>query len=176
MERDADVIIIKNNISEDGMHQVHLMDNAEFDAETYEYYFARGAWVEREDGAWNLYVEYPYRGVLDVELGGKPKIRRFVVWPVEQSAEAAVQEAAREYNRLFGRPPMFAWTRELPGGVENGAQVGIVVSTSNAGQDCPADKGECHSPQRYVNLFEAIWALRGSVMVGGDALFDEEGR
>ena len=148
------MIIIKNYVSEDGIHQVHLMANTEFEAETYEYYFSRGARVEREDGVWNLRVEYPYRGVLDVELGGKPRIRRFVVWPVDQSAQVALQvgigEAAQEYNRLFGCPPMFAWVRMLPGGVENGAQVG------------------------EINLFEAIWALRGSVMVGGDALLDDE--
>jgi hypothetical protein len=27
-----------------------------------------------------------------------------------------------------------------------------------------------------IILFEAVWALRGSVMVGGEALSEEEGR
>jgi hypothetical protein len=150
------MIIIKNHVSEDGIHQVHLMSNAEFDVENYPYYFAQGARVEREDGVWNLYVEYPYRGRLDVELGGKPKVRRFVVWPVEQPARIALQvatmEAAQEYNRLFGRQAMFAWIRKLPGEIENGAQMDKII------------------------LFEAVWALRGSVMVGGDALLEEEER
>lgn len=149
------MIIIENRVSEDGMHHVHLISNDQSDLEIYQaHYLGRGAQMEREEGAWHLRIEYRYQGALDVELGGKPKIRRFVVWPVDQSVETAIGEAAGEFEQLFGCPPMFAWMRKLPGELENGARVG-------------------DASKREINLFEAVWALRGSVMVGGDALLDE---
>lgn len=143
------MIVIENHVSEDGMHHVHLISNDQSDLEIYQAdYLGRGARVEKEDGAWHFRVEYRYQGALDVELGGKPKLRRFVVWEVDQSVEIAIGEAAGEFERLFGRKPLFAWMRKLPGEMENGTQVD------------------------EINLFEAAWALRGCVMVGGDALLE----
>lgn len=101
--------------------------------------------ITQEMGVWHIRAEYRYRGVLDVYAEGWPKFRRLVVEPITETMRFAIYDAAQEFKRLFCRWPGYAFTRKLPRGVENGVEVGTVL------------------------LFEADWALGGSVMVGGDA-------
>lgn len=140
------MIMVKNQVDLDGKHVLHLMSNDGFDGEQYAELKGQGARVMREDGVWSLVLIRPYRGPLEVELGGKPLIRRFVVAPIDGSLKAALEAAGAEYEKLFGRWPEYAWTGSLPRGVEYGELLGRIL------------------------LFQADWAIRGSVMVGGEAM------
>ena len=120
-----DVIEIENCVDEKATRHLHLMANHQLSAVDLACYaFPRDAEVsiEREGGAWHLRASWPYFGVLDVKSEHWPRSRRLVVRAVRTGdrISAAVHEAAKEFARLFGRLPQYAFVRTLPKGVEPG--------------------------------------------------------
>lgn len=143
-----DHVILEDVILPNGTRRLHVMSNTDPHDGIHNMFgemAGEQATVTQEMGVWHIRAEYRYQGVLDVHAEGWPKFRRLVVWPITETMRFAIYDAAKEFMRLFGRWPGFAFTKKLPRGIENGIEVGT------------------------VSLFEAEWALGNSVMVGGDA-------
>ncbi len=93
----------------------------------------------------------PKGEVVDFQPVGWPRARRFVVWGLEpgEKVSEVIILAAKEFLRLFGGKPQFAFMRKLPKGVENAT--GIMFMGME------------------ILLFEAEWMPKRCVAVGGKA-------
>ncbi len=120
-----DVIEIENCVDDKATRRLHLMSNHELSAVDLACYaIPQDAKVSigQEAGVWHLRASWPYFGVLDLTAEGWNKFRRLVVKAVRKGdrISTAVNEAAKEFARLFGRCPQYAFMRKLPKGVEPG--------------------------------------------------------
>ena len=142
-----EIIELENNVSNDGMYVLHLMSNDELTADVLKKYDApvnAKFAIEKQSGVYHLSATWPMRGALKVNAEGWPVPKMFVVWNLSgcDSVKAAMYEAAKQYQDIFGERPQYAFVRKLPRGVENGAEVGDLM------------------------LFEADWMVRKCVAVG----------
>lgn len=149
----GDVIVVEDRVDMQCVRHVHLMSNTMIaDEALWIYGVPQGDDMEfkhwkvmLEAGVWNYRAMYPYRGMIDIPAACKEgKFRRLVVWSLigSPSVRVALQEAAREFERLFGGRAKFAFIKKLPRGVENGMDIGD------------------------LSLFEAEWMLASCVAVG----------
>jgi len=140
-----EIIELLNYVDGQCLRHLHLMSNIEFDAACMSRYAAVNGVVTREAGVWHLRAMHPYRGTIDIPAACKEgKIRRLVVWSLAEyaSVQVALHDVWREYGRLFGGSPQFAFMRKLPRSVENGHEIGGMI------------------------LLEAEWMLERCVAVG----------
>jgi hypothetical protein len=89
-------------------------------------------------------IDPTYCGPIDVHCEGWPKPKRFVIWNIAivGSVKAALDEAAKRYEEIFGVRPQYAFIRKLPRGIESGVEVGNLL------------------------LFEAEWMVGKCIVVG----------
>lgn len=95
--------------------------------------------------------------VLEIDAACREgKFRRLVVCPLEGrvSVRAALQEAAREFERLFGGRPQFGFMRKMPKSA---------VSDQLLAGSGVVEVGD-------LMLLEAEWMLERCVAVGGKAV------
>ncbi len=149
-----DIVEIENCVDHKATRHLPLMSNHELSAVDLACYaIPEDAQVSvgQEAGAWHLRAEWAYFGVMDIHAEEWPKFRRLVVRAVRKGdrISAAVTEAAKEFARLFGRCPQFAFMRKLPRGVEPGQ---IIMFYG-----------------REVALFDCNWVPDQCVAVGGAA-------
>lgn len=152
-------------VEETGLRNIHLMANAPFgygppspalrQAQGGEddpfgwidaYLVPEGAKiaVTKENGAFHLRGEWPYRGALDVQCEGWPQFKRFVCWALKgERVSKAMREGTLHYSRIFGRYPGTAFIRQMPKDVEEGVEVDGVA------------------------LLCADWAPQGCLLIGG---------
>ncbi len=136
-----DVVIVENYVDHQCIRHLHLMANSSIALP-----FLEKGIITQETGAWHLRVEYPYRGVLDVEAACKHgKFRRLVVWSLEGcgSVRAAIDQAEVYFWTLFRFRPAYGFMKRLPNGAENGQDLDGLI------------------------LLEADWMLGKCVAVGG---------
>lgn len=126
-----DIIVLDNYVDPLCVRHVHVMSNLEISANMQLRYAPAGCGsLTREIGAWHFRAEYAYRGVLDIAcVGTQKKFRRLVVWNVQgySSVKMALHDALKEYCRLFGGKPQYAFMLKLPIGIDNGFDVGEVT-------------------------------------------------
>jgi len=141
------IILIEDRVDLQCMRHLHLMANVQFEPGCLRKYgYISGAIVTQEAGVWHLRAVHPFRGVADIPAAcAVGKVRRLVVWHLDgyPLVKMALHDAWREYCRLFGGHPQFAFMRKLPNGIENGHEVSTMT------------------------LLEADWMLGRAVAVGG---------
>ena len=143
-----EIIELENVVNDDGMCVVHLMSNVELtvDALRSKYNAPADAKVEitKEAGVHHLRASWMLRGAVKVVAEGWPVPKVFVIWNLTgcESVKAAMFDAAKCYQELYGERPEYAYIRKLPRDVENGVEVGDLM------------------------LFEADWMVRKCVAVG----------
>lgn len=101
--------------------------------------------------------------VVDFECEGWVKFRRLVVCPLEGrvSVRAALQEAAREFERLFGGRAGYGFIRKMPVAVGRGMwEEGIGEWGVDSGVVLVGD----------LVVLEVDWILERCVAVGGKAV------
>lgn len=123
-----DVIVIDDYVDPQCIRHVHVMSNTPIDEAMQMRFAPAGVGVVKQEiGAYHFRAQYPYRGVLDIAcIGNAKKFRRLVVWNMEgyKSVKMALHDAWKEYCRLFGGKPQYAFVYRLPVGIENGFEVG----------------------------------------------------
>lgn len=142
-----EVIEIENCIDDKATRRLHLMSNHELSAVDLACYpLPQGAKVDvrREGGVWHLRAEWPFFGAMDVKSEDWNKFKRIVVKAVRKGdrISVAVLDAAKEFARLFGRCPQFAFVRKLPKGVEPG-QIIMFYGREMVLLDCEWVPDEC---------------------------------
>jgi len=148
MATSGDVIQLENYVDQLCMRHLHLMSNLELGQECLSRFGAVNAVVTKEVGAWHLRAIHPYRGVIDIPAACVDgKFRRLVAWSLQGyvSVKLALFDAWKDYSRLFGGRPQFAFMKKLPRGVEHGDVLG----------------------ETELMLLEAEWMLERCVAVGG---------
>ena len=141
-----DIVEVVNYVDGQCLRHLHLMSNVEFDPACMQQYSALNGVATQEAGVWHLRATHPFRGVIDIPAACKEgKVRRLVAWSLNgyASVKVALYDARKEYCRLFGGSPQFAFMRNLPRGVEPGIEIGTMM------------------------LFDAEWMLERCVAVGG---------
>ena len=145
-----EIITIENRVDENAVRHVHLMSNTPFGVaafpqmqESTEFGGIKGV-VTREQGVWHFRAESPMRGLIEIKCEGWPEAKRFVVWSLVGclSVTEALYDAAKEFERICGQRPGYAFMWKLPKGIENAHAIGD------------------------LNLFEAEWMINKSVAVG----------
>jgi len=144
-----EVIELENVVSDVGISTVHLMSNFELTVDAIKKYHAPvDAKVEitKEIGVYHLRAEWMLRGPIQINAEGWPVPKIFVVWNLTgcESVTAAIYDAAKHYEDLYGERPDYAYMRQVPRSVD--ASCGVEVSD--------------------LILFEADWMVRKCVAVG----------
>ena len=121
----GEVIEVENRVDEKGIRHVHLMANRDVTIADLAIYLPpkdAHVTVGIEAGACHLRAWWPYFGMLEMRSECWPASKRLVVKKVQQGdrISAVVNEAAREFLRLFGVGPHYVRIRRLPTGVDNG--------------------------------------------------------
>ena len=141
----TDLIVVEDRVDGQCVRHLHLMSNIEFDQACMTRYSAVNGVVTREAGVWHLRAMHPYRGVVDIPAACVDgKVRRLVAWNLDgcASVRVALQEAAREFEKLFGGRAQFGFMKKLPEPAEHGMEIGDLI------------------------LLEADWMLEKCVAVG----------
>lgn len=143
-----ELIVLENIVDGDGMCQLHLMSNGELDvdaAKTYNAPVDAVVAITHEAGACHLRATWPVRGLMKIYSEEWPGLKIFVMWNLDgcASMSEAIRKAAKAFQDIYGRRPIHAYARQLPRGIEDGAEVGDDLM-----------------------LFEADWIPRKCVAVG----------
>lgn len=90
-------------------------------------------------------ASWPVREAVDIQPKEWTRFRRLVVWNLKgcHSIKVALYDSAKEYERLFGRRPQYAFIWKMPKQAEHAMQVGDLY------------------------LFESDWIPQHCVAVGG---------
>lgn len=140
------VIVLENQINNEGIWNLHLMSNLEIEFDAARYCAPADAIVtqSRDIGVYHLRATWPMRAPLKIQCEGWPVPKMFVMWNMTGCASIteAVKSAAQRYEQEFGVRAEFAYLRSLPKGVEPGIEIDDVM------------------------VFDADWMVRKCVAVG----------
>jgi hypothetical protein len=142
-----EMIELENVVSDEGISSVHLMSNFELTVDAIKKYHAPvDAKIEitNEMGVHHLRASWNLRGPIQINAEGWSVPRIFVIWSLMgyESVKAAIHDAAKYYEELYGMRPDYAYMRQLPRGVENCTEIGDLI------------------------LYEVDWMVRKCVAVG----------
>lgn len=128
----GDVIVVDDHLDMQCVRHLHLMSNVMIADEALWIYGVEFVnWkVALEVGVWHYRAMQPYRGMIDIPAACKEgKFRRLVAWNLDgcASVRSALQEAAREFERLFRGRAEFAFMKKLPAGAEPDMDIGDLI-------------------------------------------------
>lgn len=145
--------IIENKLTEDGFRQVKLVCDVAVKEERMMRLIPLAAREQAQircyqSTALSLFygeARWPVREAVDIQPKEWPRRRRLVVWNLKGclSVTVALNDSAKEYERLFGRRPQYAFIWKMPKEAEHAMHVGDLY------------------------LFESDWIPQHCVAVGG---------
>lgn len=142
-----EIVEVENIVTDDGMCVVRLKSRFELTGDALKNYNApvdAKIEISKEADAYHLRATWAMRGALKIAAECWPVPKIFVMWNLTgyKSVQAAMGDAAKHYQDIFGKRPEYAFMHNLPRGVEHGMEVGDLM------------------------LFKAEWMVRKCVAVG----------